>query len=187
MFQSSLYNKSVLILIGLLPFSLIVGTIITEFFILALVIFFLAEVLVKKKFEFFKDDIFLFLFLIWIYLLFSLFNSTNYELSLLRSVFFIRFPLLVIAINFFLKKNYYNFDLIFKLWGITLIIVIIDLYFQAIFGFNTLGFKGPWIDHTGKVVRLSGFLKDELKIAHLLIGFVMPTLCFYFLKARPLT
>ena len=178
MFQSSLYNKSVLILIGLLPFSLIVGTIITEFFIFALVLFFLSEVLIEKKFEFFKDDIFLFLFLIWIYLLFSLINSTNYELSLLRSIFFIRFPLLVIAINFFLKKNSYKFDLIFKLWGITLTIVIIDLYFQAIFGFNTFGFKSPW------PARLSGFLKDELKIAHLVIGFVMPTICFYLPKIK---
>ena len=122
--------------------------------------------------------IFLFLFVIWIYLLLNLINSTNFEYSLLRSIFFIRFPLLVITINFFLKKNSYNFDLIFKLWGITLAIVIIDLYFQAIFGFNTIGFKSPWPS------RLSGFLKDELKIAHLLIGFVMPTICFYIPKTK---
>ena len=68
--------------------------------------------------------------------------------------------------------------MIFKLWGITLVIVIIDLYFQAIFGFNTIGFKSPWPS------RLSGFLNDELKIAHILIGFVMPTICFYIPKTK---
>ena len=178
MFHSDLYNKFVLVLVGLLPLTLVVGTMISELLIFTIIFFFLSEILIKKKFEFFKDDIFLFLCVIWIYLLLNLINSTNFELSLLRSIFFIRFPLLVIAINFFLKKNSYNFDLIFKLWGITLAIVIIDLYFQAIFGFNTIGFKSPWPS------RLSGFLKDELKIAHLLIGFVMPTICFYIPKTK---
>jgi len=178
MFHSDLYNKFVLALVGLLPLTLVVGTMISEVLIFTIIFFFLSEILIKKKFEFFKDDIFLFLCVIWIYLLLNLINSTNFELSLLRSIFFIRFPLLVIAINFFLKKNSYNFDLIFKLWGITLAIVIIDLYFQAIFGFNTIGFKSPWSE------RLSGFLKDELKIAHILIGFVMPTICFYIPKTK---
>ena len=178
MLHSDLSNKFVLVLVGLLPFTLVVGTMISELLIFAIIFFFLSEILIKKKFEFFKDDIFLFLCVIWIYLLLNLINSTNFEHSLLRSIFFIRFPLLVIAINFFLKKNSYNFDLIFKLWGITLAIVIIDLYFQTIFGFNTTGFKSPY---TG---RLSGFLGDELKIAHLLIGFVMPTICFYIPKTK---
>ena len=178
MFHSDLYNKFVLALVGLLPLTLVVGTMISELLIFAIIFFFLSEILIKKKFEFFKDDIFLFLCVIWIYLLLNLINSTNFEHSLLRSIFFIRFPLLIIATNFFLKKNSYNFDLIFKLWGITLAIVIIDLYFQAIFGFNTIGFKSPY---TG---RLSGFLKDELKIAHILIGFVMPTICFYIPKTK---
>ena len=178
MFHSDLSNKFVLVLVGLLPFALVVGTMISELLMLTIIFFFLSEILIKKKFEFFKDDIFLFLCVIWIYLLLNLINSTNFEHSLLRSIFFIRFPLLVIAINFFLKKNSYNFDLIFKLWGITLAIVIIDLYFQAIFGFNTIGFKSPW------PTRLSGFLKDELKIAHILIGFVMPTICFYIPKTK---
>ena len=178
MFHSDLTNKFVLVLVGLLPFALVVGPMISELLMLTIIFFFLSEILIKKKFEFFKDDIFLFLFVIWIYLLLNLINSTNFESSLLRSIFFIRFPLLVIAINFFLKKNSYNFDLIFKLWGITLVIVIIDLYFQAIFGFNTIGFKSPWPS------RLSGFLNDELKIAHILIGFVMPTICFYIPKTK---
>ena len=178
MFHSDLSNKFVLVLVGLLPFALVVGPMISELLMLTIIFFFLSEILIKKKFEFFKDDIFLFLFVIWIYLLLNLINSTNFESSLLRSIFFIRFPLLVIAINFFLKKNSYNFDLIFKLWGITLVIVIIDLYFQAIFGFNTIGFKSPWVG------RLSGFLNEELKIAHLLIGFVMPAICFYIPKTK---
>ena len=82
------------------------------------------------------------------------------------------------ATAYFIKKNNYNFDIIYKLWAITISVVIIDLYFQYIFGFNTLGFTSPWPE------RLTGFLGEELKIAHILIGFGMHVLIFYFIKNK---
>ena len=39
-----------------------------------------------------------------------------------------------------------------------------------------MGFKSPW------GARLSGFFNQELKIAHLLIGFFLPALAFYLSK-----
>ena len=61
---------------------------------------------------------------------------------------------------------------------ITIIVIIIDLYFQYIFGFNTLGFVTPGSG------RLSGFLGDELKIAHLLIGFAMHAIIYTFINNK---
>ena len=57
-----------------------------------------------------------------------------------------------------------------------ILITIIDLYVQFFFGQNLLGFKSPW--HA----RLSGFFDQELKVAHLLIGFFLPSFAYFFQK-----
>ena len=44
------------------------------------------------------------------------------------------------------------------------------------FGQNLLGFKSPWD------ARLSGFFDQELKVAHLLIGFFLPSFAYFFQK-----
>ena len=59
---------------------------------------------------------------------------------------------------------------------ITILITIIDLYVQFFFGQNLLGFKSPWN------ARLSGFFDQELKVAHLLIGFFLPSFAYFFQK-----
>ena len=172
--KTSLINKSIyLYLIGLLPFALLTGTLLPEILIIFLILSFIYEVLINKNFIPFKNHIFIFLIIIWIYLIFNYTISSDKLLSFSRTFSFIRFPLLILSINYFLKENDYKYDLIFRIWSITLIIIIFDLFFQSIFEYNLLGFKSPWAQ------RLSGFMKDELKIAHLLIGFVMPTISFY--------
>ena len=174
-------NKDIyLYLIGLLPLALLTGTLVPEILIMILLLGFIYEILIDKNLIPFKDFFFLFLIIIWIYLIFNYTISSNKDLSFSRTFSFIRFPLLVLSINYFLKKNDYKYDLIFRIWGIILIITILDLFFQSIFGYNTLGFKSPWAQ------RLAGFMKDELKIAHLLIGFVMPTISFYLMKNKNL-
>ena len=171
-------NKTSLYLIGLFPISLLIGTLISEILIFTLILFFLLEVIINKNLEPFKNNFFIFLIVIWFYLIFNLIISTNVDLSLARSISFIRFPLLILAINYFVKTNNFESSIIFKLWALTMGIIIFDLYFQYIFGYNTLGFESPWKS------RLSGFMQDELKIAHLLIGFTMPVFGFYLFKDK---
>lgn len=171
-------NKNLLplYLIGLYPAALIIGTLISEIITIILAILFINECFKNKKFLFFKDPIIYFLFIIWGYLLINLFNSVDFQLSLNRSIFFIRFILIILSIAYFLnkysKKNY----IIFRLWMITILITIIDLYVQFFFGQNLLGFKSPWD------ARLSGFFDQELKVAHLLIGFFLPSFAYFFQK-----
>ena len=69
-----------------------------------------------------------------------------------------------------------NIDIVFKLWMTIILITIIDLYVQFFFGQNLLGFKSPWN------ARLSGFFDQELKVAHLLIGFFLPSFAYFFQK-----
>jgi len=165
-----------LYLIGLYPAALIIGTLISEIITITLVILFISECLKNKKFLLFKDPIIYFLFIIWGYLLINLFNSIDFQISLNRSIFFIRFILIILSIAYFLKKYSKNIEIVFKLWMIIILITIIDLYVQFFFGQNLLGFKSPWNE------RLSGFFNQELKVAHLLIGFFLPCFAYFFQK-----
>ena len=171
-------NKNLLplYLIGLYPAALIIGTLISEIITITLAMLFIVECLKNKKFLFFKDPMIYFLFIIWGYLLINLFNSIDFQLSLNRSIFFIRFILIILSIAYFLKKYPKNIYIVFRLWMITILITIIDLYVQFFFGQNLLGFKSPWN------ARLSGFFDQELKVAHLLIGFFLPSFAYFFQK-----
>ena len=171
-------NKNLLpmYLIGLYPAALIIGTLISEIITVILSILFISECIKNKKFLFFKDPMIYFLLIIWGYLLINLFNSIDFQLSLNRSIFFIRFIFIILSIAYFLNKYSKNIDIVFKLWMTIILITIIDLYIQFFFGQNLLGFKSPWN------MRLSGFFDQELKVAHLLIGFFLPSFAYFFQK-----
>ena len=163
-------------LIGFYPLALILGTFISEFINILLILLFIYFSIKNKKSIKFNDPIIIFLIFLWIYLLINLFFSIDTQLSFNRSIFFIKYPLLIIAIYYFLTHNSENIKIIFKIWLITLTITILDLYLQFFLGQNILGFKSPWD------ARLSGFFNEELKVAHLLISFFLPALAFYLSK-----
>ncbi len=165
-----------LYLIGLYPLALTVGTLISELITFSLIVIFIIHCVIDKKIHFDRDPIIYFLLFIWLYLLLNLLISIDFQLSLNRSIFFIRYPLLLLSICYFINKYSENLEIIFKIWMVTLIISIIDLYIQFFFGENLLGFKSP------NPRRLSGFFNQELKVAHLLIGFFLPTFGFFLQK-----
>ena len=175
-----LNNNFFLYVIGLIPLFLLTGTLIPEILILLVLIGFFYQIIKNKDFSYFNEKIFIFLIIIWVYLILNFTISSDRDLSFLRSFGFIRFPLLVLSINYFLRKNDYKLDIIFYCWGITLLVVFFDLYFQSIFGYNLFGFESHWNN------RLTSFMKDELKIAHWLIGFAMPTIAFFSIKKKKL-
>lgn len=173
-------NKNLfpLYLIGLYPAALIIGTLISETITFILSLIFIFEIIKNKKIFIIKDPIIYFLIAIWIYLLINLFNSIDFDLSLNRSVFFIRNILIILFVSYFLTKYSENINIVFGLWLLTILITIIDLYIQFFFGQNILGFESPWNE------RLSGFFNQELKVAHLLIGFFLPSIAFFFQKNK---
>ena len=175
MFQKKyLENNYPLILIGLYPLALMLGTFISELITFILISVLLCKSYHLKYWKWTKGIIFYLLITTYLYLIINSILS-NFPLeSSQRAISFIRFILLVFAINFFFKNNNGNKIIIFKLWFYTLVLTIIDLYFESFFGFNTFGYRSPWSD------RLSGFMFGELKIAHLLIGFSLPAIIYYF-------
>ena len=94
-----------LYLIGLYPAALIIGTLVSETITIILAILFITECFKNKKFLLFKDPVIYFLLIIWGYLLINLINSIDFQLSLNRSIFFIRFILIILSIAYFLKNT----------------------------------------------------------------------------------
>ena len=118
-----------LLLVGLLPLGLILGTLIPEILIMIIILGFFYEMLVNKDFTPLKNKIFIFLINNWIYLIFNYFTiSVDKELSFSR----LNLDKFLQSINYFINKSDYKLDLIFKLWAITLVVTIFDLFFQYI-------------------------------------------------------
>lgn len=162
------------ILVGLYPAALVAGTAISEIINFSLIIFFLYQSYVHRNWSWIKDKLFLLLLIIYFYLIINALLSNYPEVSYLRAFGFIRFPILIFSICFIFQQNENSEKIIFKMWFIILAFFVIDLYYESIFGHNILGNESPWKE------RLAGMMFEELKIAHLLIGFTLPTLFFMF-------
>jgi O-antigen ligase len=163
-----------IILVGLYPAALVAGTAVSEMINLILIISFLSNCYMHKNWSWVKDRIFLWLLIIYFYLVANSLFSNYPEQSYERAIGFIRFPILIFAISFIFKAKKNSEKIIFGMWFATLAFLIFDLYYEVIFGHNLVGHQSPWKD------RLSGMMFEELKIAHLLIGFSLPTLFFIF-------
>ena len=106
MFQKKyLKDNYPLILIGLYPLALMVGTFISELITFILVTLFLYKSYYLKNWKWTKEIIFYFLITTYLYLIINSILS-NFPLeSSQRAISFIRFILLVFAINFFSFKG----------------------------------------------------------------------------------
>tara|TARA_B100001564_G_C20575114_1_gene640267 strand:- start:15 stop:1022 length:1008 start_codon:yes stop_codon:yes gene_type:complete len=104
--------------------------------------------------------------------------SIDIDNSLTRAFGFVRFIIFVFAIKFILNKNENDDKFIFIAWFLIFGIVTIDIVFESIFGFNTLGFKNNFPG------RISSFLNDELKIGNFYYGFILFALSFIYYNTK---
>ena len=92
-----------IIIISFFPILFFLGSGVVNLFIVILDIIFLFEIILKKK-TYLLKNIFFYLFIIfWLILLVNLLYSININNSLGRSVGFLRFIILVFAINYFIN------------------------------------------------------------------------------------
>ena len=139
-----------------LPLALVSGPFLSDFLVSSTSIVFLI-VLLKKKIFFdvtLSNNIFK-LFFVWcLYLIFRSLMSEHVLLSLESSLFYFRFGIFVILISY-VCKNQHNFIKYFCIsLLITFLVLILDGFFQFIFGFNTIGL-------TSSSDRISGFFGNE--------------------------
>ena len=153
---SNIYNLNYFIII-LLPLLLITGPFLSDLSLVVLDLTFLYFFFSKKNeisLDYNKNLIILFLGYYFYSTILSLF-SENLFLSLKSSLFYFRFGLFVLAINYFLN---FKKDLIDKFTNILIILILFvcfDALFQFVIGFNLLGFELQNND------KLNGIFGDE--------------------------
>ena len=159
-------EKFFLILIVLFPLSMMLGNLIINISFFLIFLIFLIDIYISKDFYFIKDKIILLLLGFFFSLLINL-NFSIYPSASLPRVIKI---LAVIALVIFFKKminkyeNYFE-NILFGSWAILFSILIIDILFEIIFGFNTLSIKS-YIPG-----RISSFFGNELIVGSFFLSF----------------
>ena len=180
--EKNLFNI-LIFLIAILPISLLLGSAIINILIITIDLLFLYIFFKKKEFNLENKISFYILLIFWLSLLVNLIYSSDFINSFSRCVWFIRFAILALAIQFFIengsskKKNK-----VFLTWSIIFFIVSFDLIFEFILGFNLSG------NTSYMPGRLSSFLGDELKIGHYYLAFnlLAISLVYYYFKNNTL-
>ena len=173
-------NKYIEILFILLPISLIFSSVVAELILFMLIIVYFKFVERTEAIYLFKQPIIYPLYIFWAYLILNYFINFDNNPSFLRTIFFIRFILLIIAVNYFI--NYLNIDLkkIFKFWLFFIIFICFDIFWQFFFTKNLIGY--PSVPAGQDIFRLGGMMGDELKIAFFIFYFGTIVFSFYFQK-----
>ena len=121
-------------IVSLLPIIFFFGSGVANSLVILLDIIFIYVLFKNKKFYFLKNNLFIFLLLFWFFLIINLFNSINFENSLLRTIGFFRFIIFIYAIQFFFNEENKNYKkIILNSWSILVLIISIDLIFESIF------------------------------------------------------
>lgn len=178
--KAYLDEKFIIYLFSFLPISLILGNTAINLNIIIIDLFFLFTCCSQKKWSWIKNKYLYFFIFFWIYLIINSTISTTLTLSfdyieqhkvypqkesIIRSVGFIRFVIFLFAVQYFFINLKKVFDKIFLYWTVIIFIVLIDVFFERIFGFNLLGFKSP------SPHRIVSFFEDELVVGGFILGF----------------
>ena len=159
-------EKFFLILIVLFPLSIMLGNLIINISFLLIFIIFLIDIYLSKDFYFIKDKIILLLIGFFFSLLINLNFSIDPSVSLPRVIKILAVISLVIFFKKMINKYENNFEnILFGSWAILFSILIIDILFEIIFGFNTLGIKS-YIPG-----RISSFFGNELIVGSFFLSF----------------
>ena len=150
------FEKPIFYLILLFPIFLITGNLLINFFYVTISI--LSILNFNKKDNFLKSRIFYLLAFFFIYLVINLLLSVNLFNSYPRVIKFLLIIFLTKEIFNFNNKDEIYFEKIIKFWALVYFIVTVDIIFEIIFGFNTLGFKS-YLEG-----RIASFFGDELVV-----------------------
>ena len=149
----------------ILPISLIVGNFATNINILLVDILFIIISFNKKYWTWSRKKLFLILIILWIYqIINSVLSIHIVEMTLIRSLGFIRFVIFFFAIDFFFTQFPKILKKIFLFWTIILMVILFDTIFETIFGSNIIGNISP----SGK--RIVSFFGDELVVGGYILG-----------------
>ena len=145
-----------LLLLSLLPIAFVAGPLLVEIIINILILIFLYTCIKNKDYRFFKNKFFIFFFIFYVYLIINLIYSDFFKETALNVFSYVRFILFPFAVCKILEKNDKNLKFVFIILSFSIFVVVLDGYYQFIYGKNFLGFEKYRLD------RISGFFKDDL-------------------------
>ena len=150
-------EKYFLILLAFLPISMIIGNFFINLTLLLILILFIIDLINEKNFFFLRDNYFWFLIFFFFSLLINLCFSIDTISSLPRVLKITEIIALTVLLKKIITKYESDFEnIIFGSWAIIFSILMIDIIFEIIFGFNTIGFKSHLPG------RIASFFGDEL-------------------------
>ena len=173
------YKKIIEILLILLPIALLFSNIVSETIVFILIVLYFLKLNSKIFFKNLKEPVILLILIFWFYLILNSFVNIENNPSFSRSIFFIRFPLYILAFSFFVNILNINLNKVFNWWLIIIIIVCADLFFQFFTLSNFFGYEAIL---QGNIYRLGGFMDDELKISNLIFHIGALVFSYFFSK-----
>jgi hypothetical protein len=144
------------ILIVLLPLFFISGSFLTDLICTYLGIFFFIYSLRKNDFHEYKNYIFFYFLLIYLYINFNSILSFNPVISFQTSIPYLRVILFIFAISFYLKNNNNLYKIFFYTFVFGLFLLFLDSTLQLFTGHNIFGQKKFFSS------RISSFFGDKL-------------------------
>ena len=166
-------NNLTFFLLLIFPITLIIGTAFSESVIIIINFIFLITINHNIKIIIKAKELIFLLAIIWISLIINLIFSNDHSLSLSRNIFFFRYIIFNLAIFCITKEN---FKKIIIFWGIVILVVLFDVYYEFFNYENLLGFIS--YDPT----RIASFFGKELIVGSFLlgIGFICLGYCFQY-------
>lgn len=172
----NILEKINIYLVILLPFLLITGPFLSDLSISLIGIIAIYLIFNKKNYIFYQNKFFILFIIFCIYIFLNSLFSDYIFLSMQSSLFYFRFGFFCIGVLYIIHYHYnFFYEKFFKILLLIFIIVCIDGYIQAIFGYNSLGMKLP------QPLRLSGFFGSEQILGSYLVRLLpLATIGFIF-------
>ena len=143
-----------------IPILFLIGRASVDFFFTYLGLNFLIfKIIIEKDFAIIKNKIFLFGLLFCFLLIFVSIFSTNLQVSLFKSLTYLRFVLFFGASVYILKSKYFDKKIFFYFLILGLSILNLDIMIQYIFKYDIFGYEP--VKNSVNSYRYSGLYGDE--------------------------
>jgi O-antigen ligase len=154
-------NNFITISLSVLPIAIIIGPGVVNSLIVIISLLFFSK---KIHWHLFTNIYFKLFFIFFLYLVINSFLSQDPLLSIIRTFSYLKFAIFSLALAGFLSSKIKK-EIIFKIWILTISIIIIDVYFEKIFGNNIIGFVST------DPQRIASFFNKELIVGSFLFAF----------------
>ncbi len=133
--------------------------------------FFIYRILFERDYSVLRNKIFqISLFFCCVLILISFF-STNFSVSMFKSVSYLRFILFFGATTYLIKSHYFKLNHFYYVIGVCLIFINIDIFIQYLFGYDLFGYEK--VKSSVNSYRYSGFFGDEFVAGNYILKFLL--------------